>query len=665
MDSSSSDTYPRAGSHSDTDLAIGQIVGEYKVEEKIGEGGFGNVFRAIHPVIGKVAAIKVLHRRYSAQPEMVSRFIAEARAVNQIRHRNIIDIFSFGELEDGRNYYVMEYLEGMTLEDYLEHNGPMSLFEAIPVLRRLARALDAAHAKGIAHRDLKPDNVFMVPDEDGGYAPKLLDFGIAKLFAEELPQHKHKTRTGAPIGTPQYMSPEQCRGRGVDHRTDIYGFGVMTYRLLTGVLPFDGEDYMDVLMAQINDDALPPSSVAPHLSDAVDESIDWMLQKDPAERPPNLFTAMRSLEAAAESIGVSVPRPPSLVGIPVMSAKASMGPTMVAAGHVDGAAGDDMPVILVPDPGRVGTEGGGRARSHAGPSARAGSHAGPVARAGSHAGSRRRAASVRDTSVDGPDGSYSVSSVSEIAWPAVADDQPPAVMRDSESVTAEVRADMHRAQRRVGGPRWLTKALLVAVGLASALIAAIGANWLLSPALSSAPDDGVIEINVEPRDPEPRPTSAAAAGVASAATSASADDEGRYVTVTIVGPPAGTEVYGPAGLLGVAPGKIQLVRGDEPVLITLKAGDLRPQTREVLPTDDRELRVEFAEPEPAPAQPTSAGDPEPGDSSRGRADRRSRRSDQRSGQRSEQRSGQSSGKPSGKPSGPTREKRDTIEDPFK
>ena len=146
----------------DADLQVGQQVGEYVVEAKIGEGGFGTVFRAAHPLIGKRVAIKVLNRQFSAQADMVSRFVAEARAVNQISHRNIIDIFSFGQLEDGRHYYIMEYLTGQPLDTYLEGCGRMSLPVAIPILRSVAAALDAAHTKGIAHRDLKPENVYLV-----------------------------------------------------------------------------------------------------------------------------------------------------------------------------------------------------------------------------------------------------------------------------------------------------------------------------------------------------------------------------------------------------------------------------------------------------------------------------------------------------------------------
>src|SRR5688500_8533157 len=166
----------------DRDLQAGQKVGEYVIDEKIGEGGFGLVFRASHPLIGKVAAIKVLNRQYSADPEMVSRFVAEARAVNQIRHRNIIDIFAFGQIEDGRSYYVMEFLDGLPLDEHIARHGALALGDAIPVLRAVARALDAAHAKGIAHRDLKPKNIFLVHESDGSVFPKLLDFGIAKLL---------------------------------------------------------------------------------------------------------------------------------------------------------------------------------------------------------------------------------------------------------------------------------------------------------------------------------------------------------------------------------------------------------------------------------------------------------------------------------------------------
>jgi serine/threonine-protein kinase len=289
----------------DPDLLEGQMVGEYRVESKLGEGGFGCVYRSVHPLIGKAAAIKVLNRQYSSSPQMVSRFIAEARAVNQIRHRNIIDIFSFGSLEDGRQYYVMELLEGMPCDAYLTQRGRLGPEEAIPILRGVARALDAAHATGIAHRDLKPENIFLVFDEDGGVFPKLLDFGIAKLLSDSS-MSGHKTRTGTPMGTPHYMSPEQCRGKNIDHRTDIYSFGVLTHTVLTGQVPFDGDDVMDILFKQINEKAPRMSSVCPDLPAALDAPVLQMLEKDPAARPESLTAAIDALARAASEAGYAV-----------------------------------------------------------------------------------------------------------------------------------------------------------------------------------------------------------------------------------------------------------------------------------------------------------------------------------------------------------------------
>ena len=292
----------------DPELLAGTVVGEYMVEGKIGQGAFGSVWKATHPLIGKVVAVKVLARRFSVDPEIVSRFVAEARAVNQIRHRNIIDIFSFGQLPDGRHYYVMEHLDGDPLDARIERAGRLSLAEALPILRGIARALDAAHAKGIAHRDLKAENVFLATDPEGATFPKLLDFGIAKLLAPDE-QHTHKTRTGTPVGTPYYMSPEQCRGRDVDHRTDFYAFGVLVHLLLTGGYPFDGDDHMSILIAQLQDTPPAASSVVPELPTAIDDAITWLLAKDPAKRPPTMRAAMAALDDAAELAGISVALP--------------------------------------------------------------------------------------------------------------------------------------------------------------------------------------------------------------------------------------------------------------------------------------------------------------------------------------------------------------------
>ncbi|APR77710.1 serine/threonine protein kinase [Minicystis rosea] len=269
------------------------------------EGGFGAVYRAVHPLIGKAAAIKVLNKQYSSNPQMVSRFVAEARAVNQIRNRNIIDIFSFGALSDGRQYYVMELLDGSPMDAYLHRKGRLSPEEAMPIFRGIARAIDAAHAAGIAHRDLKPENVFLVIEDDETVFPKLLDFGIAKLLGESATS-SHKTRTGAPLGTPYYMSPEQCRGRNVDHRTDLYSFGVLVFVSLTGKLPFEGEDVMELLIKHTSAPPPKPSEVCPGLPAALDAPVLAFLEKDPAQRPASLGAGLDALAQAAASAGFDV-----------------------------------------------------------------------------------------------------------------------------------------------------------------------------------------------------------------------------------------------------------------------------------------------------------------------------------------------------------------------
>jgi len=294
----------------DRDLSPGEMVGEYRVERMIGKGSFGVVYKALHPVIGKAAAVKILKREFSSNPQMVSRFISEARAVNQIRHRNIVDIFAFGVFRDGRQYYVMELLEGEPLDQFLSRRGPVPPAEALPILDRIARALDAAHGAGIVHRDLKPANVFLAED-DGARFPKLLDFGVAKLMREQERHSDFRTTTGAMLGTPHYMSPEQCRGDAVDYRTDVYSFGVMTHQMLTGSLPFDGESILKVMNMH---NSAPPPRMTQHndaLPPALDAPVLRMLEKDPALRPASAGEGCRELAEAVRGTGLSVPSMPA------------------------------------------------------------------------------------------------------------------------------------------------------------------------------------------------------------------------------------------------------------------------------------------------------------------------------------------------------------------
>ena len=293
---------PSDQQETDATLPRGAQIGEYIVEAVIGAGGFGTVYRAIHPVIAKQAAIKVLSLRYSVDPQIVSRFIAEARAVNQIGHEHIIDIFSFGELPDRRRYYVMEYLQGAPLDEHLEQNGALPIQDTLSILEPIARALDATHASGIAHRDLKPANVYLT-QRAGAWFPKLLDFGIAKLMDDRAPPVSHHTAPGTTVGTPYFMSPEQCMGAHVDHRTDHYAFGVMAFQMLTGKRPFDAPTPAEVMVHHMTTAPPAPSSVRSLLPKEFDRLVLSLLAKQKEDRPAQLTPVVHAmLEAAGYGI---------------------------------------------------------------------------------------------------------------------------------------------------------------------------------------------------------------------------------------------------------------------------------------------------------------------------------------------------------------------------
>ena len=270
-----------------SDLIPGMAVGEYRIDKKIGEGGMGAVYSATHPMIGKRAAIKVISAALGGDASCVNRFVQEARSVNQIGHPNIVDVFSFGELPDGRNYFVMEYLQGESLADRLQ-KAPMPLGEAIEILDQVADALEAAHEKMIVHRDLKPDNVYLAAVRGGRTLVKLLDFGIAKLSTPDSEGSGggiQKTRTGMMMGTPGYLSPEQARGKNVDHRTDIYALGCMVFEIVCGRLPFVADNAMDIVLAHMTEEPVRASTLWPEIPAALDDLIAGMLQKDPNARP--------------------------------------------------------------------------------------------------------------------------------------------------------------------------------------------------------------------------------------------------------------------------------------------------------------------------------------------------------------------------------------------
>jgi serine/threonine-protein kinase len=285
------------------ELAPGTMVGEYEVEKLIGEGGMGMVYGARHPLIGKRAAIKVLHAAMSVDREGIARFIQEAQAVNKIGHANIVDIFSFGTMPDGRAYFVMEWLQGHTLNDRIER-GQLPISDAAAIMLALVRALEAAHAAGVIHRDLKPENVFLVSDDDS-FRVKLLDFGIAKLSVQ---QSKTRTATGMTYGTPLYMSPEQARGTEVDARTDLYSLGVVCYEMLCGKTPFDGEaSAVEVLHAHLAKLPRPPRDLRPDIARPFEDLILELLAKRAEDRPTLVDVRQRLAHVATRSSPITLP----------------------------------------------------------------------------------------------------------------------------------------------------------------------------------------------------------------------------------------------------------------------------------------------------------------------------------------------------------------------
>jgi serine/threonine protein kinase len=272
---------------------VGLRINNYELVGVLGQGGMGTVYLARHPFMGRQAAIKILRPELMADATLVARFQNEARAVNAIHHPNIIDIIDVGTVPGSqRPYLMMEYLNGETLGRRLERSPILPVAEAVEITCQTASALGAVHAQGIIHRDLKPDNLFLV---DGpSTRVKVLDFGVAKL-RRELSGDAVNTHQGALLGTPRYMSPEQCLGgMEIDHRTDVYALGVILYQLLCGSAPFMSEGFGDVMMRHMNEAPVPPRQRRAGIPAAVEAAVLRALAKRPADR----FADMAAFEAA-------------------------------------------------------------------------------------------------------------------------------------------------------------------------------------------------------------------------------------------------------------------------------------------------------------------------------------------------------------------------------
>ncbi len=338
------------------DPLIGKVLGEaYQVLRLVGEGGMGRVYEARHLRLkDRRFAIKVLHAEMARDAEIVARFQREAESASSIGHPNVIDVYDVHTTPDGVPYIVGEFLDGHEFGVQLEKQGRVDVATAVNIARQVCRALSAAHKKGIVHRDMKPENVFLV-EHDGAVTVKVIDFGISK--AAEAGK-ANLTKTGMIMGTPSYMSPEQARGDRVDHRADVYAVGAMLYHSLTGKKPFETDDPASTLSLVLTEEPDRPRKLAPDIPEALELVIQRAMAKEAADR----FGSMEELEAALApfdtgSVAIA-PAPASQPGLPsratIVSRADPTARTMMAqASSVAGDAKLSRPTIVLSGMGLV------------------------------------------------------------------------------------------------------------------------------------------------------------------------------------------------------------------------------------------------------------------------------------------------------------------------
>jgi serine/threonine protein kinase len=339
--------HARQGTHK----MIGQLIGNYRVVRLLGQGGMGQVFEAVHEQIRRRAAIKMLHAEYSRNSEIVARFFNEALAVNVVQHPSIVGVFESGQTSTGAAYIVMEFLEGETLLKRLERERTLPEPTALLIGRQIASALAATHAKEIIHRDLKADNVMLVPDLEvpGGQRVKILDFGLAKVGAKHQGQAV-ATKDGVVMGTPSYMAPEQWLSATMtDDKTDVYALGTLLFLMLSGRYPFAAENANQLMMLVMYEEPASLREHAPQVSAVTAELVHSMLEKKRNARP-----SMKDVTVRLEQILASLPAPNAAPASPKpqprLPPSVSEAKTEIGAGPVQPEKLAWTDIKMTPDP---------------------------------------------------------------------------------------------------------------------------------------------------------------------------------------------------------------------------------------------------------------------------------------------------------------------------
>jgi serine/threonine-protein kinase len=499
---------------------------------------------------------------------MVSRFVAEARAVNKIRQRNIIDIFSFGVLPGlGRHYFVMELLDGLTLSALLERTGALPVALVLPIVRGIADALDAVHEAGITHRDLKPDNVFLARERDGSYFPKLLDFGIAKLMGDDA---AHKTRSGMVLGTPRYMSPEQARGKPADHRADVYALGVMIHEMLTGGPLFAGDSAVDMLLKQAVEEPPRMSLVSADVPPGLDQPVLAMLEKRPKDRPASAGAAVAALAARARELGLDRVSGPSLADLAADGAPTRREVPRPSGATVNDRGDRDVPVSADP---LSRTEHAVPSREEPSPSPRRG--AARTLRSEVPAGREASAAS-------GPTTDERAGSTESVS-----------TMETSSAIERRSRA---RRFQRIGG------------GVVAVLFVAVS-TW----AVGRRSQPAGAGHDAAPVAPSATPSALPTAATHDGEPTVMPDVPSAEVVVRITTRPAEVDVWLGDRRLGSSSGPVSVPRGSARVELRLKKAGYGDETVPLTPDRDQGLEATLSPlAGPAPAKPPGGAGRKPG-----------------------------------------------------